>query len=127
MPTREIAGSKIWRRRTTKKQFAVWFGWLIGVAIFVYCWQLISEKTIWLFVTDAPKQAADMVNYYVKLVGVDHVGIASDDLFSTENIIKFAKANAAAYDDGGYMVTAFNKGSTDSGMLARILKTTWSV
>ena len=68
-----------------------------------------------------PKQAADMVDYYVKLVGVDHVGIASDDLFSTKNIVKFAKANAAAYDDGGYMVDAFNKGSTDSGMLARIL------
>ena len=65
MPTREIAGSKIWRRRTTQKQFAVWFGWLIGVAIFVYCWQLISDKTIWFFVTDAPKQAADMAQRMV--------------------------------------------------------------
>jgi phosphonate transport system permease protein len=65
MPTREIAGSKIWRRRTTQKQLAVWFGWLIGVAIFVYCWQLISDKTIWFFVTDAPKQAADMASRMV--------------------------------------------------------------
>ena len=69
----------------------------------------------------SPKQAADMVDYYIKLVGVDHVGIASDDMFSTENVVKFAKANAAAYDDDGYMVNAFNKGATDSGMLARIL------
>jgi len=68
-----------------------------------------------------PQQAADMIEYYVKLVGVDHVGIASDDMFSTENIVKFAKANAAAYDDGGYMVDAFDKGATDSGMMARIL------
>ena len=68
-----------------------------------------------------PQQAADMVDYYAKLVGVDHVGIASDDMFSTENVVKFAKANAAAYDDDGYMVNAFNKGATDSGMLARIL------
>ena len=68
-----------------------------------------------------PQQAADMVEYYVKLVGVDHVGIASDDMFSTENIVKFATANAAAYDDNGYMVNAFNRGATDSGMLARIL------
>ncbi|UGA53585.1 membrane dipeptidase [Vibrio sp. VB16] len=69
----------------------------------------------------SPQQAADMVDYYVKLVGVDHVGIASDDLFTTENIVGFAKANASTYADDGYMVNAFNKGSTDSGMLARIL------
>jgi len=50
----------------------------------------------------SPKQAADMVDYYVKLVGVDHVGIASDDIFSVKNIVKFAKANPSAYDDGGY-------------------------
>jgi membrane dipeptidase len=68
-----------------------------------------------------PEQAADMIDYYVKLVGVDHVGIASDDMFTTENIVKFAEANADAYDDDGYMVNAFNRGSTDSGMMARIL------
>jgi len=69
----------------------------------------------------SPKQAADMIDYYAKLVGVDHVGIASDDMFTTENIVKFANANAAAYDDDGYMINAFNKGATDSGMMARIL------
>jgi len=68
-----------------------------------------------------PQQAADMIDYYVKLVGVDHVGIASDDMFSVENVVKFAKANASAYDDGGYMTDAFDKGATDCGMLARIL------
>ena len=65
MPVREIAGSKVWKRRSTRKQLAVWFGWLLGVAIFVYCWRLISEKTIWFFVTDAPKQAADMAERMV--------------------------------------------------------------
>jgi phosphonate transport system permease protein len=65
MPTRELNGSKAWRLRSTKHQLAVWFGWLIGVAIFVYCWRLISDKTIWFFVTDAPKQAADMANRMV--------------------------------------------------------------
>ena len=68
-----------------------------------------------------PQQAADMIDYYVKLVGVDHVGISSDDLFSVENVVKFAKANPSAYDDGGYMINAFNKGATDVGPLARIL------
>ncbi len=60
MPVKDIAGKKIWERRTTRMQFAVWFGWLLGVAIFVYCWRLISDKTIWFFVADAPRQAADM-------------------------------------------------------------------
>jgi len=68
-----------------------------------------------------PKQAADMVDYYVKLVGVDHVGIASDDMFSVKNVVKFAQANPSAYDDDGYMISAFDKGATDTGMLARIL------
>jgi phosphonate transport system permease protein len=65
MPTRELNGSKIWHLRSTKHQLAVWFSWLIGVAIFVYCWRLISDKTIWFFVTDAPKQAADMASRMV--------------------------------------------------------------
>jgi len=69
----------------------------------------------------SPKQAADMIDYYVKLVGVDHVGIATDDMFSTELVVQFATANAAMYDDGGYMIDAFNKGATGNGELAKIL------
>jgi phosphonate transport system permease protein len=53
-------GTKVWRRRERGAQFATWAGWLIGAAIFIYCWQLISDKTIWAFVTDAPTQAADL-------------------------------------------------------------------
>ncbi|MCF8477643.1 MAG: phosphonate ABC transporter, permease protein PhnE [Pseudolabrys sp.] len=51
---------KIWQRRTTKAQFAIWGGWLVATALFVYCFQLISDKTIWAFVLDAPEQAADL-------------------------------------------------------------------
>jgi phosphonate transport system permease protein len=53
-------GVKIWRRRERGAQFATWAAWLIGAAIFVACAQLISDKTIWAFVTDAPAQAADL-------------------------------------------------------------------
>jgi phosphonate transport system permease protein len=53
-------GTKVWRRRERGEQFAVWAAWLIGAAIFIYCWNLISDKTIWAFVTDAPAQAADL-------------------------------------------------------------------
>ena len=69
----------------------------------------------------SPKQAADMIDYYVKLVGVDHVGIASDDMFSTELVVDFAKANPDIYDDGGYMIDAFNRGATGNGEMAKIL------
>lgn len=69
----------------------------------------------------SPKQAADMIDYYVKLVGADHVAIASDDIFDTSQVVDFAKKNASMYADGGYMLDAFNKGATDSAPLARIL------
>ena len=65
MPVKQLADRKVWQRRTTRKQFLVWFGWLIGIAIFGYCWQLISDKTIWAFVSDAPRQAADMASRMV--------------------------------------------------------------
>ena len=69
----------------------------------------------------SPKQAADMIDYYVKLVGVDHVGIATDDMFTTAGVVDFAKANPDIYNDGGYMNEAFERGATGSGELAKIL------
>jgi len=65
MPVAARGAEKIWRRRSTRTQMAIWLAWLFAVAIFVVCWQLISEKTIWAFVTDAPKQAADLGNRMV--------------------------------------------------------------
>jgi phosphonate transport system permease protein len=53
-------GIKVWRRREPLMRFAVWAAWLLGAAIFVYCWGEISDRTIWAFVTDAPTQAADL-------------------------------------------------------------------
>jgi phosphonate transport system permease protein len=53
-------GEKIWQRRERGAQLAIWAAWLVGAAIFVYCFQLISEKTIWAFVWDAPVQAGDL-------------------------------------------------------------------
>ena len=69
----------------------------------------------------SPQQAADMIDYYVKLVGVDHVGIATDDMFSTKLVVDFAEKNADMYNDGGYMLEAFKKGATGNGELAKIL------
>lgn len=60
MPLLETPQGLDWRRRTTKQELALWFGWLIALAIIVYAWQLISEKTVWFFVKDAWRQAGDI-------------------------------------------------------------------
>lgn len=51
---------KVWQYRTPKTKFLIWAFWLCMVAGFVYCWQVMNEGTIWFFVQDAPKQAADI-------------------------------------------------------------------
>lgn len=56
----ERGSTKIWHRRERGKQFAIWAVWLLSTAIFVYCWHLISGKTVWFFVLDAPAQAMDL-------------------------------------------------------------------
>ncbi|WP_233749353.1 dipeptidase [Ferrimonas balearica] len=68
-----------------------------------------------------PTQAADMIDYYVKLLGEDHVGLATDDMFDVSLVVEFAKKNATMYNDGGYMIEAFKRGADDAAMLARIL------
>ena len=60
MPKIENQFGLSWKKRTTKKQLFIWLAWLIGISIIVFAWQLISEKTVWFFVQDAPKQAADI-------------------------------------------------------------------
>ena len=52
---------KTWQRYDRKRQFQNWAGWLTGIAIFVVCFQFISEKTFWMFVWDAPNQVGDLV------------------------------------------------------------------
>ncbi len=51
----------LWRRRTTRTQWLVWIGWLLGALAFAQSWHTIAETTEWDFVWDAPTQAADML------------------------------------------------------------------
>jgi phosphonate transport system permease protein len=60
MPTATKNGLRVWQRRERGRQLAIWAAWLFGTAIFVYCFQLISDRTTWFFVTDAGTQAADL-------------------------------------------------------------------
>ncbi|MEP3276294.1 MAG: phosphonate ABC transporter, permease protein PhnE [Stappiaceae bacterium] len=49
-----------WKRRTSKQSLVRWFAYLIAVALFMLCWQKISEATTWFFVWDAPRIASDI-------------------------------------------------------------------
>jgi len=60
MPVNDRDGVKVWRHRTQNESLVRWFGWLIGVAVFMVCWQRISESTTWFFVWDAPRIAGDI-------------------------------------------------------------------
>lgn len=60
MPVTQTEGRPVWRHRTSRAQLVLWAGWLALVALFVFCWQVMTKDTIWAFVTDAPRQAADI-------------------------------------------------------------------
>ncbi|WP_135502574.1 phosphonate ABC transporter, permease protein PhnE [Roseovarius aestuariivivens] len=60
MPVLDVNGAPVWRRRTTGQALLRWFGWLLGVAVFLFCWQRISDATTWFFVWDAPRIADDI-------------------------------------------------------------------
>ncbi|MCP4182811.1 MAG: phosphonate ABC transporter, permease protein PhnE [Hyphomicrobiales bacterium] len=65
MPLIETSDGPMWKRRTPQKRLAIFMGWLFGFVIVFYAWRLISEKTIWFFVQDAPKQAFDIATRMV--------------------------------------------------------------
>ena len=52
MPNEQRIKLNMWRRRTTSFQLLIWLCQFTGVALFVFCWQLVSDNTIWLFVAD---------------------------------------------------------------------------
>lgn len=55
-------GSKSWHRHSLNDSLKIWFGWLAGLIVFVFCWQMISEATTWYFVFDAPRIADDILS-----------------------------------------------------------------
>ena len=68
-----------------------------------------------------PLHCAQMIDYYAKLVGVDHVGIATDDMMRLDLVLAFTKANPSLYNDGGYMLEAFDRGASGCGELSKIV------
>ena len=82
MPTSTSNGIETWRLRTSKEQWIRWVYWLIGIAIIMYAWQMISEKTVWFFVTDAPSQAADIASRWYLQNG--HIWTSCGNLFGIQ-------------------------------------------
>ena len=54
MPVAMADGRRVWQWRTQAQQWAVFAGWFALVALFVFCWQLMTKDQIWAFVYDAP-------------------------------------------------------------------------
>ncbi|UCF67634.1 MAG: phosphonate ABC transporter, permease protein PhnE [Acidobacteriota bacterium] len=61
MPVLERDGEPIWRRRTGTAALGRWLAWLTVVLTLVVAWRYVSQQTIWEFVWDGPRQAADLV------------------------------------------------------------------
>lgn len=51
-----------WQLRTSRQQWLLWLGWLGGICLFLLCWKVISDNTMWVFVVDAPRQGADLIS-----------------------------------------------------------------
>lgn len=61
MPVLETSAGPVWRLRNRNETLTRWFVLLLGVAIFLWCWQQISDATTWFFVWDAPSIAGDIL------------------------------------------------------------------
>lgn len=57
-----LSEPNFWRHRTPRTQLAMFLFWLFIVALFVFCWNMMTERTMWVFVYDAPAAAADLAN-----------------------------------------------------------------
>src|SRR4029078_6329835 len=79
------AQARTWRRRARRTDLPVWTCWLFAAAVFIACFQLISEKTIWAFVSDAPQQAGDLA---VRMVPPDwsYIRVLGRPIWDTINI-----------------------------------------
>jgi len=56
-----MSDAQIWHHRTPKTQLALWVFWIIMLALFIWCWNTMTARTMWMFVYDAPNAAADLI------------------------------------------------------------------
>jgi phosphonate transport system permease protein len=61
MPIKTIDNTRSWQHREPLKQRLIWFGYFLALMLFMLCWKVISDNTIWEFLTDAHIQAASLI------------------------------------------------------------------
>lgn len=49
-----------WRLRSRRADLVTFMAWVLGLALCSWAFQVMTENTIWAFVTDAPTQAIDI-------------------------------------------------------------------
>jgi phosphonate transport system permease protein len=54
------SGQMNWKRRTSREEWSRFVAYCLAVVLVVFAWQVMTENTIWAFVTDAPRQAMDI-------------------------------------------------------------------
>lgn len=52
----------LWDKQLSFKAWMMWLGWLCLVSLFVFSFSQMTENTMWIFVYDAPEQAADLLD-----------------------------------------------------------------
>ena len=52
----------VWHHRSFSGRLTLYAFWLITVALFVWCWEMMTRRTIWGFVYDAPTAAQDLLS-----------------------------------------------------------------
>jgi len=50
----------VWRKRSARAELGVFALWVLALAFTSWAFQIMTQDTIWAFVSDAPKQAVDL-------------------------------------------------------------------
>ena len=58
--TTDTVYSHAWSKRTSKQGLLTLFAWVLLLAFISWAFQIMTEDTIWEFVTDAPNRALDI-------------------------------------------------------------------
>lgn len=65
MPLLQSNNEPVWRKREPARQRLVWLGWFLGACLFLFCARIVSDNTIWEFMSDAHIQAASLIGRMV--------------------------------------------------------------
>ena len=119
MPVSETSKKqKVWQRRERKRQLIIWFGWLVGVALFMYCWQFISEATNWFLFPMRP--ALRVISGGVLPHRNGHILTNCGDLCGIRSILQHW-ALLSRYFSGTRRIFSSKKNTTPSKLIARPL------